>query len=74
MKARFSGSCGRCLGRVEPGDDITRDGRSRRWRHRECPSDDEARGWWGRGEYPTADRVNEVRGFGSTDAEWYGEG
>lgn len=37
-------------------------------------ANDSARGWWGEGEYPTADVVYDARGGGASDYEWYGEG
>lgn len=34
---------------------------------------DGARGWWGEGEYPTADVVYDARGGAASEYEWHGE-
>lgn len=74
MKARYAGwnPDGR---RIEVGDDIVK--RGGKWVLKDNPDVDpdpgRPRGWWGDGEYPTADVVYDARGGATSDYEWYGD-
>jgi hypothetical protein len=72
FKAKFPGKAvdGR---QIFPGDLIAKAGRGYRIVQEADPAPDEARGWWGAGEYPMADQVYDARGGATSDYEWYGD-
>lgn len=80
MIARFTGTCLGAGDRVLVGDDIVKDKYG--WSHRNHKGfaktyDAPARGGkWksGEGDYPMADEIADIRGWGTSDYEWYGGG